>query len=251
MTATDRMNTRYRPDRRRRTAAGCLRACRPTWPRCGRACNCCTLRGQRWAVSALDVSAGTGLPDSCAFSTSACPRLSWAGGGRRRWPKIGLQAPTRRPSRCWCSSPPTTSTRCRPLTHRRLDYLVKPVHPPAPGGLRAAACSPAAGRAPGQPGCARRRPTTSKPCRPRFSNCARLLGQAAPPPQPRLEVIQAQVGNAGAPGAGRPGAVLRGCRQVRARGHRRTRAPHPAVAARTAAAAGPAASSGRCTAARW
>ena len=100
------------------------------------------------------------------------------------WPAGG--SATRR-SRCWCSSPRTTSTRCRPSNGQAVDYLLKPVD---------ARASRNASR-----GCSARSPSSARRrrisrCGTRWRNCAGC-SEAAPAPvaAPRLDVIQAGVGN--------------------------------------------------------
>jgi hypothetical protein len=154
------------------------------------------------------------------------PGAQRAGSGCRRWPRTG---PTAAPSRCWCSSPPTTSTRCRPSRRRRSTTWSSPCSanawPPACSGCRR--------------GWRRARRTRGGDLQQALAQLRSLLGHAAAPAAAAAGGHPGPGRQPGAPGAGGPGAVLRGRRQVRARGDRRARAPDPPVAARAAAAAGP------------
>ena len=136
-----------------------------------------------------------------------------AGAGR------GL-AGRRRRFRCWCSSPPTTSTRCRPSTRRRWTtcssrWTARAAGAPASPRLqRTLASAPAARR---------------RRCRPALEQLRALLGAAGAGAAGRAAAggDPGAGRRHGAPGAGRRGDLLRSRRQVRARGHRRARAPDP------------------------
>ena len=108
--AAGRHEHHARADRRRRTAAGRRAARRP-----GSACGRPAGRGhggrrrQRGGAGAGAAARGV-LPRH----PHARPERAGSGAGTGR----GL-ARGRSPFRCWCSSPPTTSTRCRPSSGRR------------------------------------------------------------------------------------------------------------------------------------
>ena len=62
---------------------------------------------------------------TCCSSTSACRgKADWK--PRRNWPTNGRRT---RPSRRWCSSRPTTSTRVQAFEAQAVDYVLKPVQP--------------------------------------------------------------------------------------------------------------------------
>ena len=174
----------HRPDRRRRTAAR-RRACAPSCARRGRSCASSPRVGD--GDSAVRAGAGA-APAACCFLDIRMPGIErprgGAGAGR------GL-AGRRRRFRCWCSSPPTTSTRCRPSSAQAVDYLLKPVQPRAPGAACVARLQARAGRARADAGrarCSRRVDQLRAP--------ARRGAPAAPPPRRGSSVIQASVGNA-------------------------------------------------------
>jgi hypothetical protein len=164
----------HRPDRRRRTAAGCRR-CRPSWPAVARARD----RGQAGDGDSAVELALARRPAICFPRHPHARRAAgWTPPGAGR----GLADRTAGPSLCWCSSPPTTSTRCRPSRRRRWTTWSSRSSA-TPGGLRGAAAGPAGGAR-------RRRP---RDWRPRWVSCARCSARSTGRP-PRLEVIQAQVG---------------------------------------------------------
>jgi hypothetical protein len=99
----------HRRHRRRRTAAGAGAAAElaQAWPE---------LRSRRQrGRRRLGRAQALRTRPTCCSSTSACrARAAWK--PRPNWPTNGRRA---RPSPRWCSSPPTTSTRCRRSRRRR------------------------------------------------------------------------------------------------------------------------------------
>jgi DNA-binding LytR/AlgR family response regulator len=156
-------------------------ACRPTWPRCGPSCSCCRCR----ATAAAHWRPRWRCGRTCLLSsTSACPAQR-AGSRCRRWPRTG---PTAAPFPLLVFVTAYDQYALQAFEAQAVDYLVKPVQ-----RERLAACvqrlqARLAARAP-HPGGARLEATAAA------GPAARAAGHVAAPAPPRLEVIQAQVGN--------------------------------------------------------
>ena len=136
----------HRRPGRRRTPAG-PKPCRPSWPALwpelqvvanvgdgaiGRPCRRCTVQARCAAV--LDIR---------------MPGHERAGGGASS-PGRRMAGARTHPSRRWCSSPPTTSTRVQAFEAQAVDYVLKPVQL-CRGWLKTVRAAPQgpAGRTPG------------------------------------------------------------------------------------------------------
>ena len=173
----DHRQRTHRPDRRRRAAAG-AGAARRTGPRLARSC----ASWRPWAMAPQPLRRRWHSSPTCSFSTSACPvKAAWT--RPWNWPTSGRRTS---PSRRWCSSPPTTSTRCR-------------LSKPRPWTTCSSRCRPR--------GCKRRWPRC-RTCwrgaaraaaisRPRWASCAACWARCSAPGRRHegpLKLIQVSVG---------------------------------------------------------